>query len=106
MNLTRRVSELTPRRRRRAERLALASAVFCAALTVPLVAMSVATMRLWWGRSTGQVALSAVLAVAGFLACGVAVANAKRTLAAPSLAEDVPSYGAISIVRGESTGRH
>lgn len=80
MELESRIAQLPPRRRRRVERLAVLAAAFSAVMTVLVVIMSVATMRIYWGRSAPQVALSAGLALVALVACRVAVVNARTAM--------------------------
>jgi len=99
IDLTARVAELPPRRRRRVERIALAVFAACTVMTVLMVTVSAATIRLWWGRSAIQVAISAALAVAALLLCGVTAVNARRTMRAQRPAAEPGAYGGVSLVR-------
>lgn len=100
-----RVAELPPRRRRRLERMARTVFAVCTVLTVFMLTLSAATIRLWWGRSATQVAISAALAVAAVLLCGVTAVNARRTIRAPRHADEPGAYGAVSVVRRERLTR-
>lgn len=87
MKLDVRIAQLPPRRRRRLQRLATVVVPVTAVMTVVSVGLSVATIRMLWGHSTGLVGLSVGLATLGVVLCGVAGINARRTLRACRAAE-------------------